>query len=564
MKREFANPIAIALNERGAKTAARMGLRVEIGKPGQIIDDHWSRDSALVLVMALPIVVRLLAKRELSKDCDPVIVAVDESGRFVIPVLGGHKGANRLAAELASRNGGTAVITTSSEVAGVAAVDGSSGFAAEGDIAKLIESMLEGRTPIIQNEIDWPAPIHLRNGIGPSLVIISDRKSCLNECRPPTVQLIPPSLVVGVGCSSEASAEEVSLLIESVCLENDLERRAIAELATIDTRADHPALVGQQLPIVSFSSAQLASIEVPTPSAEVQSFVDTPSVCEAAALLASGSPTLLVTKTKSRVATIAIARRRPKGTLKLVGLGPGTPMMRTPAAVEAIVNSEVIIGYKPYVEQCKELLSPRQLIIRSPIGSEDDRARSALEHASQGRSVAIVCSGDPEVFAMASITFEMLESLCSEMGISSPEEFVELAVIPGITAGLGGGALLGAPLGNDHAYLSLSDLLTPWDTIEKRIHAFGEADVVILIYNPQSKSRTWQLPKAIEILSSYRPRNTPVAVVRNVGRDAETKEIFSLESFDAKKVDMSSLVIVGSSTTRQVGSYLFTPRGYEI
>lgn len=561
---EIANPLAIALNERGAKTAVRMGLRVEIGKPGQIIDDHWSPDAALVLVMALPIVVRLLAKRDLSKEGDPVVVAVDESGRFVIPVLGGHRGANRLAAELASRNGGTAVVTTSSELAGVAAVDGLSGFAAEGDVAKLIESMLEGRTPIIRHEIEWPAPIHLRNGIGPAQVIISDTKSCLKGSRPPTVQLIPPSLVVGVGCSSKASAEEVSLLIESVCLENDLDPRAIAKLATIDTRADHPALVGQHIPIVSFSSAQLASTDVPNSSAEVESFVGTPSVCEAAALLASRSPTLLVAKTKSLVATVAIARRCPKGTLKLVGLGPGTPMMRTPAAVEAIVNSEVIIGYEPYVEQCKELLSPHQLIIRSPIGSEDQRARSALEYASQGRSVAIVCSGDPEVFAMASITFEILESRCREMGIPSPENLLELAVIPGITAGLGGGALLGAPLGHDHAYLSLSDLLTPWDTIEKRIHAFGEADVVILIYNPKSKGRTWQLPKAIEILSSYRPGTTPVAVVRNVGRDAETKEIFSLESFDAREVDMSSLVIVGSSTTRRVGSYLFTPRGYEI
>lgn len=560
----FSDAMAIALNERGAKTAVRLGLPVEVGKPSMILDDHWSKDKALVMVMALPIVMRLIARRSLSKGSDPIVVAVDESGQFIIPVLGGHRGANRLAGELASRGNATAVITTASELAEIPAIDGLSGFVAEGDVAGLIETMLEGRDPIVESEIEWPGPIQLRNGNGPAKVIISDMATGVITSDSPTVQLIPPSLVAGIGCSSDASPEEVSALIDSVCSEHHLDRRAIARLATIDIRANHPAILDQHLPVVAFRSSQLAKVAVPNSSAQVESAVGTPSVAEAAALLASESGNLVVTKTKTPRVTLAIARQKAKGHLKVVGLGPGTAMLRTPAAVEAVINSEIVIGYQPYVEQCSELLSPNQLILRSPIGEETQRAKTAVEYALQGRSVALVCSGDPEVFAMASITFEVLEAQWNQRDIDSLDRFLEISVIPGVTAGLGGGALLGAPLGHDHAYLSLSDLLTPWETIEKHIHAFGQADVVIVVYNPKSKGRTWQLPKAIEILSQYRPGATPVAIVRNIGRNGESKKIYTLETFDSSKVDMTSLVIVGSSTTRRFGDYIFTPRGYEI
>ncbi|NNN18568.1 MAG: precorrin-3B C(17)-methyltransferase, partial [Acidimicrobiaceae bacterium] len=380
----------------------------------------------------------------------------------------------------------------------------------------------------------------------------------------PTVQLIPPSLVVGIGCSSDASSEEVSALINSVFTDHRLDMRAISKLATIDLRAHHPAILGQHLPVVSFASARLADVPVPNSSAKVESHVGTPSVAEAAALLASGSGELIVTKTKAKSATIAVARRNAKGNLKVVGLGPGNAMSRTPAAIRAIIDSEIVIGYRPYIEQCSELLSPHQLVLRSPIGEESSRAKTAVEFAIAGRAVALVCSGDPEVFAMASITFEVLEAQCRALNIDSPDKIMDITIIPGVTAGLGGGALLGAPLGHDHAYLSLSDLLTPWETIEKHIHAFGQADVVIVIYNPKSKGRLWQLPKAIEILSQYRPGPTPVAVVRNIGRNGESKTIYTIDTFDATKVDMTSLVLVGSSTTRRIGDYIFTPRGYEI
>ncbi|NNN20226.1 MAG: hypothetical protein HKL84_10325, partial [Acidimicrobiaceae bacterium] len=188
MNNDIANPLAIALNERGAKTAVKLGLPVEIGKPSTILDEHWNTGQALVLVMALPIVIRLIAQRNLSKTADPVIVAVDESGQFIIPVLGGHRGANRLASELASRGNGTAVVTTSSELANIPAIDGLSGYVAHGDVAGLIETMLEGRDPIVEFTLPWPGPVQLRNGSGPAKVIISDSMPNFTAGESPTVQ----------------------------------------------------------------------------------------------------------------------------------------------------------------------------------------------------------------------------------------------------------------------------------------------------------------------------------------------------------------------------------------
>lgn len=564
MNVDTSNIYTLALNERGAKTAIGLGLKVEVGLPSQFLDQHWDNANSLVLVMALPIIVRLLANRNLNKDTDPVVIAIDETGEFIIPILGGHRGANRLASELSSRKGSIAVITTASEKQGISAADGLTGFSAHGEVAALIELMLEGRDPVIDNEINWPSPINLKSGFGPARIIISDRSMKLDANKAsPQVQLIPASLVLGIGCSSDASAREISELIKTVLQRNSLDFRAVAKIATIDIRKDHPAIVGQGFEIESFSAEELSQVDVPNGSETVWNHVGTRSVSEAAAILGSHFGQLLVTKEKSEKATLSVARVRPRGSIKLIGLGPGSSMMRTPQAVEALLGSEVVIGYQPYIEQCQELLSPHQLIIRSPIGEELKRVQSALEYASAGRSTAIVCSGDPEVFAMASITFEVLNSI-SLSKAHKPTDLPEISVIPGITAGLASGALLGAPLGHDHAYLSLSDLLTPWETIENRIEKFAEADITIVIYNPQSKSRTWQLPKALDIIAKYRKPQTPIAIVKNVGRRSQDKFITTLDSVDPSIVDMNSVVIVGSSTTTRFGDYIFTPRGYRI
>ncbi len=280
--------------------------------------------------------------------------------------------------------------------------------------------------------------------------------------------------------------------------------------------------------------------------------VGTPSVCEAAALLAAGpGAELVVTKRSRATATVAIARRRgPRGHLSVVGLGPGRPEHRTPAAERAVRRAEVVIGYRAYLEQCADLTGPAQELVSSPIGDELVRAKYALEEAAAGRRVALVCSGDAGTYGMASIVLELADGT------------VDVEVIPGVTAALASAAALGAPLGHDHVAISLSDLLTSWDVIEGRLRAAAESDLVVSLYNPRSRARSWQLDAARRILLETGRPTTPVGVVTDAGRPGEHTTLTTLADLDAELVGMTTCVIVGATTTGVVNGRMVTPRGY--
>ncbi|MFP5375891.1 MAG: precorrin-3B C(17)-methyltransferase, partial [Acidimicrobiia bacterium] len=330
---------------------------------------------------------------------------------------------------------------------------------------------------------------------------------------------------------------------------------SVGEVATIDRRARHPAVTGLGPAVRAFTAGQLAEVAVPSPSALVGDAVGTPSVAEAAALLAAGpGAQLIVPKQKNAVATVAVARRaRPRGRLALVGLGPGGAEHRTAAAAVAVRRAQVVVGYGPYVEQAGDLLTPGQELVRSPIGGEVDRARAALSRAAAGQSVAVVCSGDAGVYAMASVVLELA-------GEVAPG--VDVEEVPGVTAALAAAAVLGAPLGHDHVAISLSDLLTPWDVIEGRLRAAADADLVVALYNPRSTARDWQLEAARTILLGARPDSTPVGVVTDAGRPGQTALVTTLGELDPAGVGMTTCVVVGSSATTVVEGRMVTPRGY--
>jgi cobalt-precorrin 5A hydrolase/precorrin-3B C17-methyltransferase len=233
----------------------------------------------------------------------------------------------------------------------------------------------------------------------------------------------------------------------------------------------------------------------------------------------------VVEKRRSSDATVAVARRvRPEGQLAVVGLGPGDPALRTPAATAAVRHAGVVIGYGPYVDLAADLLAAGQEVVRSPIGAEAERCTEALRRAAGGERVALVCSGDPGVYAMASLVYEL----------APHHGEPPVTVVPGVTAALAAAAVLGAPLGHDHAAVSLSDLLTPWPVIERRLRAVADG----------------------------RPRGTPAAVVTDVGRPGQRVIRTTIAELDPEQVDMLSLVVVGSSTTRWQGELMVTPRGY--
>ncbi len=237
----------------------------------------------------------------------------------------------------------------------------------------------------------------------------------------------------------------------------------------------------------------------------------------------------------------------------VVGIGPGNREYMTPQAVAAIEESDVVVGYTLYVELVKELVKDKE-VKSTAMKQEVDRCRMALESALEGKTVAFVCSGDAGVYGMAGVM--------SEVAADHPE--VEIITVPGITAACSGAAVLGAPLIHDFAVISLSDLLTPWEKIEKRLRAAAEADFAVCIYNPKSKKRRDYIDRAAEIMSCAKSWDTPCGYVKNIGREGEKAVVCTMADLkDNDDIDMFTTVFVGNSATKVINGKLVTPRGYQ-
>jgi cobalt-precorrin 5A hydrolase/precorrin-3B C17-methyltransferase len=547
--------LSISVTERGRTLASRLPHEHVHGRAGDTLRQRWHDVDAFVLFLATGAAVRIIAPLLGDKHTDPAVVCVDEAGRYAVALCGGHAGgANDLARSVAELLGAEAVITTGTDAVGAVALDDLPGFVATGDVASVTTALLDVQPVHIENPLDWPLPAELRVP-GPAAarhrIVVTDLEAA---AQPDQVVLHPPSLIAGIGASRGAAAEEIERLLDAALAGAGLARASVGEVATIDLKADEAGIVALGLPLRTFTSSALAGVTVPTPSDVVAAEVGTPSVAEAAALLAAGEGgSLVVAKQKSAMATVAVARRRrPRGHLSLVGLGPGRTELRTPAAERAVRGADVVIGYGPYVDQCADLLSPRQEVVRSPIGDEVVRAKQSLAEAAAGRRVALVCSGDAGVYAMASVTLELAEGFD-----------IDVEVVPGVTASLAAAAALGAPLGHDHVSISLSDLLTPWGAIERRLETAAEGDLVVCLYNPRSRGRDWQLDAARRILLTGRRATTPVGIVTDAARPGQTVTITTLGDLDVEQVGMTTCVIIGSSTTRLVAGRMVTPRGYD-
>lgn len=239
--------------------------------------------------------------------------------------------------------------------------------------------------------------------------------------------------------------------------------------------------------------------------------------------------------------------------LFVVGFGPGGAEHMTAACRSAIDQSDIIVGYSKYIELLLPLY-PNKRTYDTPMMREEERCRTALDMAASGETVAVVCSGDAGVYGMASLVLE-LSALYTQ---------VEVIVVPGVTAALSGAAVLGAPLSHDFAIISLSDLLTPWEQIEKRLDSAAAADFCIALYNPSSKKRSDYLSHACDILLRHKPQNTLCGLVTNIGRDGERHELMTLEALRSAEVDMFTTVFIGNTETKEIMGRMVTPRGYRI
>jgi len=392
-----------------------------------------------------------------------------------------------------------------------------------------------------------------------------------------------------MGCERGSSESLLERLVEETLAEAGLAAAAVAGLASVGIKGDEAALLAlaerRGWPLRLFSAAELASVPVPNPSQVVARELGTGSVAEASALLAAqaasavaslhpaGEPgtipgaRLLVEKRIGRAgpgeqgaATLAIALAgRPwapqRGELHLVGSGPGRPDLLSGDARQALARCAVWVGYGPYLDLLEPLRRPDQLRRDGRLTAERDRCLEALDLAGQGVRVALVSSGDSGIYGMAGLALELWLA-------RQPIDRPAFSVHPGISALQLAAARAGAPLMHDFCTISLSDRLTPWEVIERRLRAAAAGDFVVALYNPRSLGRDWQLERARTLLLEGRPAGTPVAVARQLGRRDESVRLFNLGTLPVEEVDMLTLVLIGNSTTRMADGRMVTPRGY--
>jgi cobalt-precorrin 5A hydrolase / precorrin-3B C17-methyltransferase len=535
----------------------------------------------IVGVCAAGILIRLLAPLLGDKRQEPPVVALADDGSCAVPLLGGHRGANGLARALAEALGGHAAITTAGDLRLGLALDAPpAGWSVRNPAAAkaVTRALLAGEAVALRVEAgdaDWLAGARFGAG-GDHQVLVTDRD---DAGAPARLVLHPAVLALGVGCERGIAADELVQLANDTLAAHGLARAAVACVVSLELKADEAAIhaLARHLGVPArFLPAAALEAEAPrlaNPSAVVFAATGCHGVAEGAALAAVGAAgELLVAKTRSARATLAIGRAprpldplrigRPQGRLAVVGLGPGAAAWRTPEATALLADAEDWVGYRGYLELLATPPGTQPARHAFALGEEQARVDKALELAGAGRRVALVSSGDAGIYGMAALVCETLER------VDEPAwQRVALTVSPGISALQAAAARAGAPLGHDFCAISLSDLLTPWAAIERRLEAAAAADFVTVLYNPASRERRQGLARALAILAAARDPATPVVHARNLGRAGESVEIAELATFAPAAVDMLSLLIVGARSTRRLrrpggGALVYTPRGY--
>lgn len=578
-------PAIIIFTTASAGTASRIaaitGGRVHAcgpeGEGAQALLPRLFKDGVPIIgVCAAGILIRLLASVLGDKNAEPPVLAVSADGAHVVPLLGGHHGANALAEKLAAGLGGTAAPTTASNARfsrgldeppqGYVLANPAAAKAAMADILNGGEIVLSGDAPWLA-EAGYPI-----SPKGRVAVTVSEKITTNG------LTFHPRLLIAGVGCERGASTEEVIGLVEKALADNGLSPQSLAAIASIDLKADEAALNQTALhfsvPLRLFTAQELAeeASRLPNPSKIVEAEVGTPGVAEAAAIKAGR---LLVEKQKSKRATCAIgiaptpldaqAFGRARGALHIVGIGPGEAIQRTASAVAALENTTDWVGYGLYLDLVADLKS-QHTEHRFGLGDEEPRVRRAMELAATGKSVALVCSGDAQIYAMGALVFELLNAT-DPRAVSDAAQRIAIESHPGISAFQMASARAGALIGHDFCCISLSDLLTPREDILKRLEAAATGDFVTAFYNPRSLRRTDLLVIAHETFTKHRPANTPVVIARSLGRTDEEVRVVTLENFNPEEVDMMTIVLFGASTSKTFkrgdGEMVtFTPRGY--
>ena len=566
--------------------------------------EHFRKGNVLVYIGACGIAVRAIAPHIGSKDTDPAVIVIDEKGENVIPILAGHLGgANEWARKIARLTEGQPVLTTATDVNGIFAVDL---FAKDNQLlisdlkkaGRFTASLLEEReasviipskyADVIRYEDGIPAELkvydlsdeQLESLQGTNAALITPEAESSDKANTP-LRLIPRCVILGVGCRKGKSYEELRDYVEEALQELGLCREAVCAVASIDVKKEELGLISLAadfgVPLLTFSAEELEKAELENwtfaESDRVREHVGTGNVCERAAVSA-GAGKILRGKTAKDGMTICVGmkpvelywkpedssrRNDPKGHLFVVGIGPGNPEGMTGQAAAALENSDTIIGYSVYNDLVKPYY-PDKRYLTTPMTGEEARCKMAIEEVKAGHTVALICSGDPGVYGMAGLVLELAGNEKEDDRSCGMD--IDIEIISGVTAALSGAALLGAPLVHDFAVISLSDRLTPWEKIEKRLRAAAVADLCIVLYNPSSKGRKEHLHRAAQILAEHVPQSRICGIADRIGREGEKTRVMTLGELADAETDMFSTVFIGNSSTKRLGNRMVTPRGY--
>lgn len=543
----------IAVTAAGRAAAARLAAAWPgqtcgyDGPARQAMPRAWAQCDGLVCFLAVGATVRLIAPLLDSKWTDPAVVCVDESARHAVAVVGGNAaGANALATRVAGVFGAVAVITTATDAVSLPGLD-VLGWRTEGAVGAVSRALLDGEPVRLEADATWPLP-PLPATVGEAgeyRIRITDR---LVSAGARTAVLRPPSLIAGVDAGGGVAATEVLGLVDGALAEAGLSPASVSALATADD-TDGAAGIAEAArmrgwALVTYPASRLAAVEVPQLSPAVPGREGPPQVAEAAALAGAGG--LVVAGRASAVATVAVARIRPRGRLALVDLGPGPRDLLTPRAVGELRRASVVAGLHPTLDRVGDLLRPGTRVLAAGPGEEEACAAAAVREARRGHAVTLAGSGDASAYTLAS----------HAAGLAG--EDIDLIGVPGITATGVAAALLGAPLGNDTAVISLSGR-TPWEVNERRVRAAAQADFVVTFRNPRGRGTGGQLAAALAILGEHRPPDTPAAVVRDADRPGQQVRFLTLAELDPQVADNHGIVIVGSTSTRVIAGRMVTP-----
>ena len=577
-KTEFVKDIYIA---GSSKEDGKENELIQVLKPREILLKKWPEIDLIIFIGSIAASIRIINSFLTSKEQDPGVIVIDNKCSKIIPLIGLHQSNTlNIACQIANLLGGEVIETNNSNDQSFLNLDAFGnqwGWERSGNIKAWSKLVIKQAN----NE-----EIFCKQSSGNSLWKNSESGGFINQINEKEIEKPestfhvsifenhettwhPPVLWIGIGCERNTSKELITNSLNNFFESGDLSQQSIAGFATIDIKKDEKGILElaeeKNLPIKFFSKEDLSTIIVPNPSSVVEKEIGTPSVAEASCLMAAGEESKLleekrIFKNQSGAVTIAVAESKNQynpnhGEIHIIGSGPGDISFLTSNARKALSRCTIWIGYKMYLDLIKPLKRSDQVLIESKLTEEKDRCSKAIKLAEEGIKVALISSGESGFYGMAGLLLELLQKIKKEY-----RPYFE--VHPGISSVQLAAAISGAPLMNDFCSVSLSDKLTPWSLIEKRIEGALVGDFVIALFNPQSIERNWQLKSVIDICLQTRHRDTPVLIARQVGRENQSKKFFTLNTIPFKEIDMLSIIIIGNSQTTLVDEIFLTPRGY--